>query len=293
MPSPVKRRIAVGAFVGPRCMGAMLFELPLLTDREVALVQVAVPAQHRRRGVATALWAWAGSRARSEGRTIIQSEVYLPYGTTTEEWPGSLFAVFLGFTIQNVEDHLVLDLPVPSDVVEGLVWPISGNDYEITAWVGACPDEYVHAWAELHTAMSVDVPTGGLTRGTVAYTVERVRTDERRMAPNWISLHSMALTRDGVPVGYSTIYLPLGAPEHAHQDDTLVLHSHRGHGLGTRLKAANLRQLAGLPATDVSRRRWLHAYTAQDNMAMQRVNSRFGFQPIETMYEYEKGPSAD
>jgi GNAT superfamily N-acetyltransferase len=167
------------------------------------------------------------------------------------------------------------------------------KDYEITGWVGACPDEFVYAWADLRTAMSADVPIGGLSRDVVAFSVERVRTDERRMASNWISLHSLALTRGGIPVGYSTIFLPMGAPELAYQDDTLVLHAHRGHGLGTRLKVANLRQLAALPASDMPRRRWLHTYTAQDNTAMRRVNSRFGFQPVETMYEYEMRLLAD
>jgi len=37
-------------------------------------------------------------------------------------------------------------------------------------------------WADLHTAMSVDLPTGELTREAVVHTEERVRTDERRLA---------------------------------------------------------------------------------------------------------------
>jgi GNAT superfamily N-acetyltransferase len=252
------------------------------------LVQIAVPPVHRRQGVAADLWAWAAERALAESRTVLQTEICVPDGITPQDWPGALFAEALGFACQNIEVHFVLDLPVPPTELDALVGSTIKDDYEITAWVGACPDDHVEAWADLHSAMSADVPTGGLSRDTVVYTAERIRTDEQRMASNWLSLHAMAITRRGVPVGYSTIYLPIGAPEHAHQDDTLVLRAHRGHNLGTRLKAANLKQFDDLPSLAVARRRWLHTYTAVDNLAMQRVNARFGFRPVEKMCEFEK-----
>jgi GNAT superfamily N-acetyltransferase len=288
VPSPVKRRIAVGAFAHRTCVGAMLFELPLQSDRETALVHIAVPPAHRRQGVATDLWTSAVERAHVEARTVFQTEIHVPAEVAVNGWPGALFAGSLGFACLHVEDRLILDLPVPPTQLDALVSTIVEDDYEITSWAGACPDHHVVAWADLHTAMSADVPTGGLTRDTVVHTVERIRTNERRMAAHWVSLHAMALTRDGEPVGYSTIYLPIGEPEHAYQDDTLVLRAHRGHNLGTRLKAANLARLAGFSSHTGARRRWLHTYTAQDNTAMQRVNARFGFRPLEKLCEYEK-----
>jgi GNAT superfamily N-acetyltransferase len=288
VPSPVKRRIAVGAFDDRECVGAMLFELPLQSDLDTVLVQIAVPPDHRRQGVARDLWAWAAQRAQADSRAVFQSEVHVPHDATLLNWPGALFATTLGFACQNIEDHLVLDLPVSTTQAADLIRAIPEDHYEITAWVGACPDQHVEAWADLHTAMSAAVPSGGLTRDTVLHTVERIRTDEQRMAAHWISLHAMALTRDGEPVGYSTVYLPGGAPDHAYQDDTLVLHAHRGNHLGTRLKAANLGQLAALAESAISPRRWLHTWTAQDNTAMQRVNARFGFRAVETLCEYEK-----
>ena len=136
--------------------------------------------------------------------------------------------------------------------------------------------------------MSVDVPTGELTREAVVHTVERVRTDEGRLARNWILLNALAVTDHGEPVGYSTLYLPRTRPEHAHQDDTLVLRAHRGHRLGSRLKVANLRQLERLPVSDIAARRWLHTYTAQGNAPMQAVNARFGFRRVEVEHELER-----
>ncbi len=88
-----------------------------------------------------------------------------------------------------------------------------------------------------------------------------------------------------------TLYLPRTRPEHAHQDDTLVLRAHRGHRLGSRLKVANLRQLERLPVSDIAARRWLHTYTAQGNAPMQAVNARFGFRRVEVAHEFERAGS--
>lgn len=178
---------------------------------------------------------------------------------------------------ENVEDHLVVDLPFDPDHLASLeVGRDSADDYRVVAWTGPCPDTYVEAWADLQTAMSVDVPTGGLTREPVVHTIEGVRTNEGRMAKNWITLNSLSLTGQGQPVGYSTLFLPRTQPEHACQDDTLVLQAHRGHNLGSMLKVANLRQLEQLPTSDAAHRRWLHTYTEQRNAPMQAVNARFG-----------------
>lgn len=288
-PSPVKRRIAVGAFAGEDCLGAMLFELPLRSDPDTALVEIDVPPPHRTHGVGGLLWEWAAERAAGEGRTVFASEVNVPAGRAPRTWPGLRFAEQRGFTSEHVEDHLVADLPLDPARVRRLE-AASGHDdgYRVTAWVGRCPDGVVEAWADLHTVMSQDVPTGGMSREPVVHTVERVRLSEDRMADGWITLSAMAMGHSGEPVGYSTLLLPRTQPKHAHQDDTLVLRSHRGHGLGARLKLANLRQYDELPTADRSRRRWLHTYTAQDNLPMQRVNARFGFRPVETMHELER-----
>ena len=287
-PSPVKRRLAVGAFDGG-CVGAMLFELPLQSDLDTVMVEIGVPPQHREQGVGAALWNWAQERAAREDRTIVQVEVNVPTGETTQSWPGARFATSRGFSSENVEDHLVADLPFDAARLAGLeVAERAADGYHVMVWAGRCPDLYVQSWAGLHTAMARDVPTGGLSREAAVHTVEHVRLSETRMDKNWISLHSMALTDGDEPVGYSTLFLPRTQPEHVYQDDTLVLRAHRGHNLGTRLKVANLRQLGRLPAADLAQRRWLHTYTAQDNAPMQTVNARFGFRAVEVMHECEK-----
>jgi len=58
-PSPTKTRLAVGAWDGIDCVGALLLELPQRSDLDTAEVSIAVPPAHRRCGTGDALWRWA------------------------------------------------------------------------------------------------------------------------------------------------------------------------------------------------------------------------------------------
>lgn len=135
--------------------------------------------------------------------------------------------------------------------------------------------------------MSSDVPTGSLAREAVVHAVDRVRLGEQRMADNWVTLSSLAANADNASVGYSTIFVPKTQSEQVYQDNTLVLRAHRGHGLGTRLKVANLRQLAAMPEPVDAARRWLHTHTEQGNAAMQAINAWIGFRIVEELHELE------
>lgn len=289
-----RTRHAVAALEDDRVVGSVLFELPLKEDLKVAEVEIDVPPEHRRRGIGTALWAWAADRAAREGRTVFQTEINVPEGHSLESWPGGQFALHRGFSSENVEDHLVVAMPFDKDrlaELERSIADLTGYrpvadrpvSYRIVSWVGDCPDELVQTLVDLNTAMGQDVPTGGMSREVPTWTVARVRENEERMSRNYDLLLSMALTAEAEPAGYTEIYLPHEDQANPIQQDTLVLTDHRGHNLGTALKAANLRQLAtmDLPAG------WLHTWTEIDNVAMQHVNARFGFTRVERMHEVE------
>ncbi|HEY0474198.1 MAG TPA: GNAT family N-acetyltransferase [Kribbella sp.] len=277
-PNPLKTRLPVAAFDGDQVVGAMLFEFWLQDNPDSVDVEIDVPPAHRRRGIATALWGWARSHAASVRRTIFQCELAVPAGFTTETWPGSLFAAKLGFSVEHVEDHLVVPLPWVGSVQ---VEPLQG--YELISWAGPSPEEHLQAFADLRTAMDQDVPTGGMTRENTPWDVDKLRTQEERVDQTYLSVLTMARTTDGRPAGYTVIYLPRTDPENAQQLDTLVLRDHRGHNLGAHLKLANLEQLG----KHQGERKWLHTWTARSNTAMQKVNARFGFRAVEENVECE------
>ena len=279
-PGPLKRRLAVGAFEDDRVLGTMLFEYRLTDNLDTVEVEIDVPPQHRRRGIGTALWQWAVTRAAQLGRTIVQTEIGVP----SEPWPGAEFAARLGFSVEHVEDHLVVPLPYDDVLLDDLRRTAGVLDgYRLTSWAGVCPPELQQAYADLHTAMDHDVPTGGMTREVVPWTVEKLQTSEQRIDRSYLALVTMAHTLSGEPAGYTLMYLPRGDASHAQQDDTLVLREHRGHNLGTHLKLANLDQLAKHRTTQ----RFLHTWTALSNGPMQKVNARFGFRSIEEHRELE------
>lgn len=110
-PSPTKTRLAVGAWDGIDCVGALLLELPQRSDLNTAEVSIAVPPAHRRCGTGDALWRWALARSRHEGRPVLQAELAVPDGHTVGTWPGGRSATAREFVSANVEDHLVVGLP--------------------------------------------------------------------------------------------------------------------------------------------------------------------------------------
>ncbi|WP_145808884.1 NUDIX domain-containing protein [Kribbella amoyensis] len=279
-PGEAKRRIPVGAFDGDRLVGAMLFEYRLLDNLDSVEVEIDVPPADRRRGAGTVLWRWASARARSLGRTVIQTE----QGVPSEPWPGAVFAAGLGFTVEHVEDHLVVPLPYDEARLERLRSSVGELDgYRLTSWAGPCPEEHLQEYADLHTAMDQDVPTGGMTWNPAPWTVDRMRTNEERMAASYLTLVTMAHTLDGTPAGYTQLHLMPSDPDNAMQSDTLVLRDHRGHRLGVHLKLANLDQLAKHRSTQVR----LHTWTAKSIAAMRRINDQFGFVPVEENRELE------
>ncbi|MEV6270742.1 GNAT family N-acetyltransferase [Kribbella sp. NPDC051936] len=279
-PSPLKRRIVVGAFEDDRVLGTMLFEYRLNDNLDTVEVEIDVPPAHRRRGIGTALWQWAATRAAQLGRTIVQAEVAVPAAGS----PGAAFAARLGFQVEHVEEHLVVPLPYDDLRLEELRSDAGRLDgYRLTSWAGLCPPEHQQAYADLHTAMDLDVPTGGMTREVVPWTVEKLEASEARIDRSYLALVTMAHTLAGEPAGYTLIYLPRADAVNAQQDDTLVLLEHRGHNLGTFLKLANLEQLAKHRTTQ----RFLHTWTALTNAPMRKVNARFGFRAVEEHRELE------
>ena len=279
-PPAAKKYVAVGAFDGERIVGTLQFEYRIEDNLDTVEIEIQVMPAERRRGVGTALWTWAAERAAELGRTIFQTE----FGAADESAPGIAFATGLGFTVEHVEDHLVVPLPYEEARLQQLretAGELAG--YRLTSWAGACPPEHLQAYADLRTAMDQDVPTGGMTHENVPWTVERLKINQERMDKNYVALVTMAHTTAGDPAGYTLMWLPRQNADHAQQDDTLVLRDHRGHNLGTHLKLANLDQLAKHRSTQV----WLHTWTALENTPMQKVNARFGFHPVERWYELE------
>lgn len=286
--NPNTDRRAYGAWQGDECLGALLVSLPRRENTHIAEVEVSVPPDARRRGVGTALFVHARDLAVSEGRRVLAAEVNAVSAGEAglAESPGGRFALALGFAVKHTEFRLLLDLPLAEVHLCELEGDAAARSlgYEAVGWVGLPPTELLDAFAELHTLMAVDVPSGEVSREPLVYDAERLRGMQQRLLDQGYGLvTTLLLDPKGRPAGYTSMFVMGGESREVLQDETFVLRAHRGRGLGTRAKLANLRLLA----EHFPHAAHVHTWTAEVNDSMRAVNDRLGFRPVETMYELE------
>ena len=259
------------AEVDGQIAGVATVELPVHDNLHVAGIEVDVLPARRRRGVGRALWEECVRRAAAERRTSILGEVNVAVDAPTAALE---FARAMGCAPVHSEHHLLLDLPVrePGEVAFG---------YELVLRRDRCPDEHREAFLAMRNRMNTDVPMGELDWDAVVLDEQRLADSEARTAEAYdVFVAAARRLRDGVFGGYSTAMVPHGQ-DYAWQDDTLVMPEHRGSRLGAALKTANY---ARLPREV----RAVHTWTAPDNAAMYRTNTRLGFRVVEHLHEVQR-----
>jgi GNAT superfamily N-acetyltransferase len=276
-------------------VGTCTCSLTLRDNLGTASVHAVVRSDRRRQGIGTALFEVAERRAVAEGRHTLQSWV-LQVARTAADDPGALtpsegsgfvdgnhpsarFLLGRGYSLEQVEVHSLLHVPVPADVLEPLeaaATAASEADYRLVSWAGRCPDELVDGLAQLRAAMA-DAPIAGLEFERQQWSADRLREVERRSAEaGVISLATAAQHRQtGELAGYTELNRYVARVDSAFQEDTVVIAGHRGHRLGMRLKIANLRLLVQR-WPDVRR---IHTWNADENDHMRSINIALGFRP--------------
>ncbi|WP_169333357.1 GNAT family N-acetyltransferase [Demetria terragena] len=272
-------RIWLTATCGTTIAGVAELQLPTRDNTHLGFLEVAVIPAFRRRGLGRALYAEAERRARQASRTHLYGEA-----VSRNEKPSAAtaFAQAMGCRAVHLEHHLVLNLPGPSDAFASR--PEPDEAYETLTWEGACPDELRPAYLAMRNQMNSDVPVGEIDLDPAVFDDTRLRLQEERWSQTNIVLVAAARERaTGDLVGYSLVHLPREQTTLVHQEDTLVMPSHRGHGLGLALKRTTLEALRKRHPE----RQSVHTWTAPGNTAMYRTNERFGFRPVEVMHEME------
>lgn len=291
-PATRTRHLGIVAIEDQVVVGGAELNLPLDEDLATISVELGVESDHRRRGVGSALAAAVRDLAAEHGRSIVQSEVFVPVETNWEDWPGARFAERYGLRSVSTEHRYALSLTglnLTGLELTGLELPRVDGAEDLVSFVGPCPPRYEAEWARMRTQMNEDVPTGALTVTARKIDVERIRESDRTMIEQgWTKVRTMALGADGAGLGYTELFVSAHDPDVVVQDDTLVDRAHRGHGLGLRLKVANLHQLRSHDGGRLlGGRHTVQTYVEQDNLAMQRTNERMGFRRVDTLHECE------
>ena len=261
-----------------RVVAGAALSLPLRDNPHLLLFGIAVPREHRRRGIGTELLDHVTQQATGAGRTSLNAETAYPRGRTD---PGEAFARRHGFELAQTNHRNDLD-------VNAYAYgePRVAAGYAVETSTADTLDEWLEDRAVLQQRMSTDSPVGDLSFEEEDWDVQRMRgqRDETRRSGRRV-VESVARHLDtGRLVAFTQLQVPTAEPVIAYQQDTLVLREHRGHGLGAAVKAATMTALrAEFPQT-----RTVRTWNAQENGPMIRVNEALGYRTTAIQREWQR-----
>ncbi|MGX5696187.1 GNAT family N-acetyltransferase [Agromyces soli] len=296
-----RRRRFFAAWDGDACVGRATADWEDAPGATAGDVVVEVAPRYRRSGLGSRLLATAEGVLNELGRTVFGAFVDLPIAaldapgdritapqgeaSIPASLPSVRFAARHGYTLRQLERQSGLDVAGRVERFRAALAAREASGYRIVGWVDRTPDELVDGYAAARARMALDVPAGGLTIDEEHWDASRVRAHEAQsLGGGRRLLVQAAIAPDGSVAGYTELELPPGK-RLAYQSDTLVVAAHRGHGLGMRMKLANLVLLAQL-APD---RETVYTWNADENEHMLAINIALGFEPTGISGEWQRG----
>ena len=245
-------------------------ELGEWDNRDVAWFYLVVHPDHRRQGHGSALLARVLELSREAGRTKFG-------GAWWESEATRGFAARHGFALASQEIHRVVrPLELPAGFVEQAVAEAApyASDYELVQVLGRTPDELLPAVSAITAAIN-DAPLDDLDIEDEVFPVERIRQYETASIDSGHRLYRILARHrvTGEPAGHTVVIVDGETPTIAHQHDTAVMGSHRGHRLGLLLKAELMRWLSEAEPQVES----IDTWNAESNDHMIAVNERLGY----------------
>ncbi len=282
--NPERGVTLLGAIDGREMVGAGLLTRSLQENLHAANAYAFVSPERRREGIGTALVGEMEVIAAGDGRTSLQTEVYLPPGATG----GPLeFAAGLGYALANREslkELTVRDYTARRDEVVAALGA-AADGYRIVTFDTVCPEEHLVSFGRLLGMLLAEVPLGELDLEDSEWTPARIRAAERRQIDTGRHVHTaLAIARDGEVAGVSDVRIDDTDHQHGQVGITLVDPVHRGHRLGLALKVATHDLVRATYPALVS----LDTSNADANLHMNAVNEALGYRTIETLLELQK-----
>ena len=279
------RHIGLAAYDAATAVGAAWMECPLVDNPHMATAMVEVLPGRRRRGVGRFLVDHLESQAAAQGRSVLAAHHEEPLRLDGRS-PGRAFATACGYQPAIVGFRRDLAVPLPPARRAALESGAAPDRYEVTAWRGPWPDEYLADRCELGRRMSTDAPVGDWELSEEHWDEARVRCEEAATAAMGRELLTAAARdRDADRlVAFTALAVARRGARRALQQDTLVLAEHRGHGLGMRVKLANLALLAeASPGT-----RSVTTFNAANNHYMGDVNDALGAEVVANVITWQR-----
>jgi GNAT superfamily N-acetyltransferase len=252
---------------GEAMIGHAVLGLPDLDNQHLAMANVIVHPQHRRRGLGTALLREVVSVTAADGRRTLLIEA-------DDGSAGEAFCRARGLRTVARERLSLLRLAAVDWADVDAAATAAHAGYRLVRWTDRCPDELVEQFAVAKTAMN-DAPIDDADRSDLVYTAEVIRRDEEgRLTMGFTTWATVAVHEPSGAVAGLT-ELELAQPPRAFQDDTAVVPAHRGSGLGMWVKADMLCRLRA-ERPDITE---VITGNAASNEHMLRINTRLGYRP--------------
>lgn len=278
--------------VGDEMVGNAVMNIMNDDDGRTAITVISLLRETWGRGIGSAAFRHLERQARDAGVTRLlvwaehpaSDDPALRSPTGFGEIPRDHHARFLlrhGFSLEQVERVSVLTW---SDAVVQRIRDAHADaerraaGYRIVQWTLPTPAEHIAGYAWMKQHMSTDVPDADLDMPPEKWDAERVaRHDDRyRQRGSTVLVTAAQHIETGELCAYNELAIGADPAATTHQEDTLVLASHRGNRLGMLVKSAGLltwrEQSPGSPA--------VITYNAEENRPMLDINEAIGFAPI-------------
>ena len=257
-------------------VGGGTVELPLRDNTDVVYVDAFTAPDHRRNGHAAAVVDAVEEMGRKAGRGTLLG--YAAWELDAVDPAPQAFAEAMGYDLNIM--NAMRELPLPATLPPLVV----ADGYTMHTWRGPCPEEWLTGYINVRRLILEEAPSGDAELENEYWDSSRVRGEEARWAEQRRTAQvSIAVADDGEVAGHTQLLFPEDSDE-VHQWDTIVLPTHRGHGLGLALKVTAMQEAADL----LEGRRRITTYNAASNEPMIRVNDALGFRQIAWDGEYVK-----
>ncbi|MGX1932205.1 GNAT family N-acetyltransferase [Microbacterium resistens] len=194
-----------------------------------------------------------------------------------------------GHTIEMIDRVSMLtwdDATIPH--LRGLLADAAAHaeGYRVVHWTLPTPPERRDGYAWMKSRMSTDAPSGDLASPEEAWDAERVVRHDERYAARGQSVLVTAAEHVGTGelCAFNELAIGIDRTATTHQEETLVLSSHRGHRLGMLVKCAGLLTWREIHPRSPS----VVTYNAEENRPMLSINEAIGFTAIAAESAWKK-----
>lgn len=234
-------------------------------NARLAVGPITVHPDHRRQGIGTALLEALLPELRARGGETFESWGVIK-GSAGEHW-----AVARGFRVAASRVMQVLTIADAAPVS----WePAAPRGYRVEQWIGETPEHLLASVAATRQSIH-DAPATESEVRAPEWTPEVVRAEEAEARAAGVEQRVVVAVEEatGLVVALTDIPFHPGDSVHTRWGSTMVTPAHRGHGLGSVIKAHMLRWiLADRPELER-----VDTGTDATNSHMIRVNEQLGF----------------